>query len=115
MKVKTSPNYMGELISTWAFGQTVTTSIPSNVDMVTHLLAVLLEERRGVHAIRDCTPDDGEPAEDHGWLVGVLEEELACDMVNDGQAKEGAENKEDLGRGAVCLELLRERVRRDIL
>lgn len=42
----------------------------------TDLVAVFLEETRGVHAIGNSATDDREPVEDHGRLIGVLEEQL---------------------------------------
>jgi hypothetical protein len=48
-----------------------------------YLLAVLLEESGRIHAVCDGATNDGEPAEDHGRLIGVLEQDLTGDMVDD--------------------------------
>lgn len=47
---------------------------------LTHLLAVLSKESRGIHAIGDSAADEGEPVENDWGLVGVLEEDLVHDV-----------------------------------
>lgn len=49
----------------------------------TYLCATLVEEGVWVHAIADSASDKGEPVEDHGGLMGLLEEELAQHIDHD--------------------------------
>lgn len=49
----------------------------------TYLCATLVEEGVWVHAITDGTSNKGEPVEDHGGLMGFLEEELAQHIDHD--------------------------------
>lgn len=61
------------------------------------LFAVLDEESRRVHAIGYGAANDGEPVEDDGRLIGVLEEKLLGDIDGDGQRNEGGEDSPYLG------------------
>lgn len=49
----------------------------------TYLCATLVEEGVWVHAIADGASNKGEPVEDHGGLMGFLEEELAQHIDHD--------------------------------
>ena len=50
---------------------------------IAHLLAVLIEETRGVHAIRNGAADDGKPVENQRRLVGVPKQHLLQDVDED--------------------------------
>lgn len=63
---------------------------------VAHLLTVLLEEARRVHAVGDGAPDHGEPVEDKGGLIGVLEERLAEHVQEDAEEQETGDGDTDL-------------------
>lgn len=52
--------------------------------MVSHLCACLVEEGVRVHTIADGTSYKGDPVEDHWGLMGLLEEQLAEDIDDDG-------------------------------
>ena len=84
-----------------------------------HLGAVLFEETGRVHAICDGAADEREPVEDQRRLVGVLEEDLAGDIEEDGEEEEDSEANADLGTESqgleLGLELLNERVARELL
>ena len=60
--------------------------------------AILLEESRGVHAVGDGAPHDGEPGEDQWGLIGVLEEELVRNVDEDGENNKGSGKSTDLRR-----------------
>lgn len=80
-----------------------------------YLLAIEVEKGGRVHAVGDGAADKGEPVEDHGGLILVLEEDLAGDIEDDGQADEAKEENGGLGDDALGLELVDERVvRRDL-
>lgn len=83
--------------------------------METNLGAVLLEELGRVHAIDDGAADEGEPVEDHGGFVGVREEELVRDIEEYGEEDKGTEANGDLRAESQSLELLSERVARELL
>jgi hypothetical protein len=76
-----------------------------------YLFAVLLEESRGVHSVCNRATDDGEPVEDHGRLVGVLEENLLQDVEDDGNREERRDRDADLRRSSQLRELLGQRSR----
>jgi hypothetical protein len=68
----------------------------------THLLLVGEEERIRVHAICDGTTNHGQPVEDHGRLVGLLEQQLLQDIEDDGEQDKGGEaGGDDDGEGRV--------------
>lgn len=80
-----------------------------------YLLAIEVEKSRRVHAIGDGAADKGEPVEDDGGLILVLEEDLAGDIEDDGQTDEAKEENGRLYDDALGLELVDERVvRRDL-
>ena len=54
----------------------------------THLCAGMIEEGVGVHAIADGAAHEGDPVEDHGGLVGLLEEQLTEHIDHNGQRNE---------------------------
>lgn len=83
--------------------------------METNLGAVVLEELGRIHAIDDGAADEGEPVEDHGGFVGVREEELVRDIEEDREEDKGTEANGDLGAESQSLELLGERVARELL
>ena len=82
----------------------------STISKITDLLAVLLEECGRVHAISDGIPNKGKPVEDHGGLIGVLEEDLAGDIEEDCEADDACQDNCDLSSKPKLLELLSERV-----
>jgi hypothetical protein len=55
----------------------------------THLLLVPEEERIRVHAICDGAADYRQPVEDHGRLIGLLEQQLLQDIEDDGEQDTG--------------------------
>lgn len=75
-------------------------------DGCSYLLAVLQEPRRGVHAVCHGAADEGEPVEDDGGLIGVLEQDLLQDIEDDREDHDAEANAEDLGRSAHLVELL---------
>lgn len=75
----------------------------------TDLLAVLLEEPWGVHAVGDGASDQGQPVEDDRRLIGVLEHQLVQDIENNREHNNGGRNDADLGRRAQLAELLGQR------
>lgn len=46
----------------------------------TYLCATSKEEFVRVHPITDGTTDKGEPVENHGWLIGIFEQQLLQDV-----------------------------------
>jgi hypothetical protein len=102
MKVKTSPNYSSLELAKGI----LSTGCDWDMARGTYLLAVLLEELGRVHAVGDGASNEGEPVEDHGRLVGVLEEDLVGDIENDGQENEAGEGDGDLNTDALGQELL---------
>lgn len=81
----------------------------------THLVAVLLEEPGGVHAISDGAADEGEPVEDHWGLIGVLEEDLAEHVEDHGQEDHPSEHDGHLHTEAESQEVLGQRMGRHLL
>lgn len=108
MKVKTSPNWEEESVVRSGAYQ-------SDWPVSTYLSAVRLEECGRVHAVGDGAPDEGEPGEDHGRLIGIPEEDLVGDMEEDGENNDPSKHHGDLGGHGECLEVLGERVHRHVL
>lgn len=73
------------------------------------LLAVLLEEAWGVHAIGDSAADHGQPMEDEGRLIGVLEHQLIQDIENNRENDDGGGDDADLRCRAQLAEPLGQR------
>lgn len=73
------------------------------------LFAVLAEETRGVHAVSDGAADDGEPVEDDGGFMGILEEGLIEDVEEDDENDGADEADADLGAEAELCVLLDQR------
>lgn len=78
-KVKISPYY--EFPSSIS---TKKTRISFRAERVMYLFPAGEKELVRVNPVGDCAPNDGEPVEDNGGFVGVLEQELAQDVDKDG-------------------------------
>lgn len=89
-------------------------SIQGSIREFAHLFAGIEEELVRVNTITDGAANEGEPVENDGGLVGVLEQELAQDIDHDGQGNERQCADRDEGvdglRRAVLAELVEETV-----
>ena len=70
-----------------------------------------MEETGRVHAIGDGAADEREPVEDHGGLVGVLEEDLLEDIERDDEDQKGGDRHANLRPEAELREALGQRSR----
>ena len=73
---------------------------------LTNLRAVLLKELGRVHAVSDGIPNEGKPVEDHGRLIGVLEQELVGDVQGDSKADNACQDNGNLRSQPKLLKLL---------
>lgn len=83
--------------------------------MAAYLGAVLLKESGRVHSISHSAADKGEPVENQRRLVGVLEENLASNIQSNRKGDETTNGDGNLRSQTQSLELLRERVARNLL
>lgn len=74
------------------------------VECSTNLLGHVPEELWRVLSIRDRRTDDGEPAEDDGRLMGVLEEDLLRYVEKDREEDEADEGNTNLRPSAQLVE-----------
>lgn len=79
--------------------------------ILTHLFAILLEEPRGIHTVRDGTPDDGKPMKDDGWLIRVLGYYLLENIEKHGDEEESRDNNSNLRHERELGQLLGQRPR----
>lgn len=77
---------------------------------IAYLLAVLLEERGRIHAVGNGAAKEGNPVEDHGRLVGLLEENLVGDIEDNREDDEDSKANHDLETSALAAELLDKRM-----
>ena len=80
-----------------------------------NLFAVHLKEGRGIHAISNGAANQREPGEDHGRLIGILEEKLIGDMDKDGQTDKASQHNGNLRGQTKSCKLLGDGMRRQLL